>query len=112
MKRRTIWPLPRKLLFSSFCLFAYEKMKTLNYNPVLSLSDKVPLSSLEATDITVQQTNELTTFFWETDEDYESVRAVSGETVYDMKKVDNGYQVTLKVEDPDETADTLQIYVS
>ncbi len=92
--------------------FNYEKMKTLNYNPVLSLSDKVPLSSLEATDITVQQTNELTTFFWETDEDYESVWAVSGETVYDMKKVDNGYQVTLKVEDPDETADTLQIYVS
>lgn len=35
-----------------------------------------------------------------------------GETVYDMKKADNGYQVTLKVEDPEEMADTLQIYVS
>ncbi len=92
--------------------FSYEKMVSLDYNPVLFLSGEPLLStSLEATDLTVQQTNELTTFLWETDEDYDSVWAVSGETVYDMKKTDNGYQVTLKVEDPEETADTLQIYV-
>ncbi len=93
--------------------FNYEKMQSLDYNPVLSLSGDTLLSaSLQSTDITIQQTNALTTFFWETDEDYDYVWAVSGETVYDMKKVDNGYQVTLKVEDPEEVADTLQIYVS
>lgn len=93
--------------------FSYEKMQSLDYNPVLSLSGDVLLSSsVDATDLTTQQTNELTTFLWETDDDYDYVWAVSGETVYDMKKTENGYQVTLKAEDPEEVADSLQIYVS
>ncbi len=93
--------------------FNYEKMLSLDYNPVLPLSGDVLLSpSLDTTDITAQQTNELTTFFWKTTDDYDYVWAVYGETVYDMKKVDNGYQVTLKAEEPEDVADTLQIYVS
>ncbi len=90
--------------------FSQEQMKNISYNKPLKNFENYQISqqSINSSEMTVQKGETLTKIKWHTDINAESAWLLMDEE-YDMKKVQNGYEVTVKTENYQEYLDTLAI---
>ena len=93
--------------------FSYDNMKTIQYNPSLySLYDKDYLRmDISKEEVIIEEGNTLTKIIWKTSDMYQYVWIKLDKT-YDMKPVENGYQVTIETARADELIEGMQIFVS
>ena len=91
--------------------FSYETMKNVKYNkPLSSFTAPVTEERLDTDSIVVQQGEALTKIVWHTDVDAESAWLVLGEEI-DMKRIDGGYEATVKNAVYQQYADSLETAV-
>lgn len=91
--------------------FDYQKMKALNYNPPLSALEETMYTcqNVAAEDLTIEKGETLTKITWHTEQTYPYVWMTLDNT-YDMKKVKDGYQITIETQRYEAAADALKIY--
>lgn len=90
--------------------FDYKKMQALDFNPAitsLSADAYIPVD-YTAADIEIETGNTLTTVTWHTEQTFPYVW-MSLEKVYDMQKVDGGYQATIETAQFEKCSDSIRI---
>ncbi|MGT2950745.1 hypothetical protein BU202_05330 [Streptococcus cuniculi] len=82
--------------------FQYDKMKQLDFNPVLSsihhTGSSTTKQTLPANQLSIDKGEALTKISWKTDASHQYVWLTLDEEVYDMEKTDDGYVATLPTE--------------
>lgn len=93
--------------------FNYERMKTIDYASVFeSLSaDSFSAVPYDKNAVTVTTENALTKITWTTDIESSYAYIKLGDNVYDMKKSQNGYTVTIRTDMLEATSDSPQFYI-
>ena len=93
--------------------FNYIVMSEIDYNPALTTLDPGEYTIIDVSEDTlcVEQGETLTTITWHTDPKYHYVWMVL-DSVYDMRKVDNGFQVTIETDRFEGSKDQLKIYAA
>ena len=95
--------------------FSYNNMKSIQYNPYLPLLSKEDYKEINALneEIIVEQGDVLTKIIWKTDDVYKYVWFKLDNTLYDMKNVEGGYELTIETTRYEEAMDTSKkIFVS
>ncbi|MGN0797179.1 MAG: hypothetical protein ACI4M5_03150 [Christensenellales bacterium] len=93
--------------------FRYDDMKKIDYNPVFSSLSEEQYSLLATPDIVeVEKNGKLTKITCNIDATFKYVWAELDGKIYDMRKVDGGYQVTVQTEQVDSIKDNIKLYYS
>ncbi len=90
--------------------FNYDKMKAVSLPPAMENTAHTAVEASAQT-VTVTQGKTLTTLTWKTDAAPMYVW-LQGDVIYDMTKVDGGYEVTVETARYHTFSDTLTLYVS
>ncbi len=90
--------------------FSFDRMEITEFPPALSQTAHTALDMTSET-LTVKQGKSLTTLTWQTDKTPSYVW-LQADTVYDLSRVNGGYQVTLETKRYEAVKDTLQLYMS
>lgn len=86
--------------------FSYESMVDINYNPVKTTEAQIDLKENE---LLADQGETLTTLTWKTDKAYPYVW-IELDGIYDMQKIEGGYQVTIETARYQGAKDYIKIY--
>lgn len=93
--------------------FDYENMRVIDYNPALPTVAKDMYSSIDISneDIIVDEGVTLTKITWNTDQVYPYVW-MALDNIYDMQRVEGGYQVTIETKRYELSKDSIEIFIS
>lgn len=93
--------------------FDLAKMKTLDYNPSLEKIKKDKRENIDITnqEIIIDEGNSLTTITWSTEKVHPYVW-LGLDVIYDMLKIDGGYQATVETKRYKESKESMKIYTT
>ena len=90
--------------------FSYTAMKDIDYNKPISAYTPEELIWHDETDVSVEKGESLTKIVWQADENKVDAWLVLDEA-YDMKRIDGGYEVTVKTEIYEQYADYVKLAI-